>query len=365
MAKKEKVQLTPEEIIQKKIRRSDRWTRFWAVVVALALTAGVFAFARTQGIKASEATEVETSENAENSNSNSSSNNSSSNNSSSSSNTSSNTPSNSSSTDSSSSSSSSSSSASTDNNSAAPADSSNNGGGDVASANDPASVAALINKVTGEAVAAKAGYDWARDCDVQNIDVGGAFFTNILNGIINGVSKGDDLNSVVGGFLGKGSKSYNVPQGQTLDSIVIGTKDDGSPDYVYHGSSYALKATNLQAGDIQSLAVSGDTYEFDLADSDNPDRSGNTAFSRFCGDIVVRDEVASEIKDQLKSDAVTVTSLDGKYHDIHVKAVISDGKLKELTYSMKADATLVVKAGPSITGTGNLDATARYTNINY
>ena len=352
MAKKEKVQLTPEEIIQKKIRRSDRWTRFWAVVVALALTAGVFAFARSQGIKASEATEVETSENAEN-NSNSNNNNSS--------NTNSNTPSNSSSTDNSSSSSSSSSS-STDN-SAAPADNSGNGGGDTASANDPASVAALINKVTGEAVAAKAGYNWARDCTVANIDVGGSFATNAINSLIGTISKGDDLNSVVGGFLGNGSKSETVPKGQTLDSIVIGTKDDGSPDYVYHGSSYTLKAANIQAGDIQNLAVSGDTYEFDLVDSPNPDRSGNTAFSRFCNDIVVRDEVESELKDY--TDAVTVDSLDAQYHNIHVKAVISDGKLKELTYSMKADATLKIKLGFAITGTGNLDATARYSNIDY
>ncbi len=60
MAKKEKIQLTPEEIEAKKIRRSNGWTRFWAIVVALALTAGVFAFARNQGIKASEGTEVTT-----------------------------------------------------------------------------------------------------------------------------------------------------------------------------------------------------------------------------------------------------------------------------------------------------------------
>ncbi|MDO4847160.1 MAG: hypothetical protein Q3968_03395 [Clostridiaceae bacterium] len=351
MAKKEKVQLTPEEIIQKKIRRSDRWTRFWAVVVALALTAGVFAFARSQGIKASEATEVETSENAEN-NSNSNNN---------SSNTNSNTPSNSSSTDNSSSSNSSSSS-STDNNSAAPADNSGNGGGDAAAANDPASVAALINKVTGEAVAAKAGYNWARDCTVANIDVGGSFATNAINSLIGTISKGDDLNSVVGGFLGNGSKSETVPKGMTLDTIDV-QKDDGGTEKLYHGSSYTLKAANIQAGDIQNLAVSGDTYEFDLVDSPNPDRSGNTAFSRFCNDIVVREEVESELKGY--TDKVTVDSLDAQYHNIHVKAVITDGKLKELTYSMKADATLKIKLGFAITGTGNLDATAKYMNIDY
>jgi len=352
MAKKEKVQLTPEEIIQKKIRRSDRWTRFWAVVVALALTAGVFAFARNQGIKASEGTEVTTSENGENSNSNNNNTNTNTN----TSDTSANTASNTASTDNTASNT-----ASTDN-AATPADNSGNNGGDTATANDPASVAALINKVTGEAVAAKAGYNWARDCTVANIDVGGSTATGIINRLISSISEGDDLNSVVGGFLGNGSKSETVPKGQTLDTITV-YKDDGTPENLYHGSSYTLKAANIQAGDIQNLAVSGDTYEFDLVDSSNPDRSGNTAFSRFCNDIVVREEVESEL--QGYTNAVSVNSLDAQYHNIHVKAVITDGKLKELTYSMKADATLVIKIGISITGTGNLDATAKYMNIDY
>ena len=148
----------------------------------------------------------------------------------------------------------------------------------------------------------------------------------------------------------------------TLDTIDV-QKDDGGTEKLYHGSSYTLKAANIQAGDIQNLAVSGDTYEFDLVDSNNPDRAGNTAFSRFCNDIVVREEVDSELKGY--TSAVTVDSLDAAYHNIHVKAVITDGKLKELTYSMKADATLKIKIGIAITGTGNLDATARYTNIDY
>lgn len=236
------------------------------------------------------------------------------------------------------------------------------GSGDAATANDPASVAALINKVTGEAVAAKAGYDWERHCTVDNIDVGSA--TNILNKIIQGVDSNADLNSVVGGFLGRGDKSAKVPQGQTLETIQV-PKDDGSMENVYHASSYTLKASNLQAGDITNLQVNGDTYEFDLVDSVNPDRSGNTAFSRFCNDIVVVDEVNKEIQEQVGS-AVTVNSLDANYHNIHVKAVISDGKLKELSYSMKGDAALGLKAAVvPINGTGNLDATAKYSNITY
>ena len=348
MAKKEKIQLTPEEIEAKKIRRSNGWTRFWAIVVALALTAGVFAFARTQGIKASEGTEVTTSESGENSNSGNNNSSNTNNNSATpvNSNTNSNTNNNSSS----------------DNNSAAPADNSGNSAAP-AGANDAASVADLINKATAAAVNAKAGYDWERHCTVENIDVGSSLATNALNSIIHIVDSNADLNSVVGGFLGRGDKQETVPKGMTLDTIDV-PKDDGGTEKVYHGASYTLKASNLQAADIQNLSVNGDTYEFDLADSNNPDRSGNTAFSRFCNDIVVVDEVNKEIQEQV-GDKVSVNSLDASYHNIHVKAVITDGQLKELSYSMKADASLGIKAGLTINGSGNLDANAKYSNFVY
>ncbi|MBQ5995708.1 MAG: hypothetical protein IJL63_07615 [Clostridia bacterium] len=239
---------------------------------------------------------------------------------------------------------------------------SSSGGGASAGANDPASVAQLINSATAAAVNAKAGYSWSRDCTVSNIDVGGAGPTGIINRLIGTISEGDDLNSVVGGFLGNGSKKETVPKGMTLDTIDV-PKDDGGTEKLYHGSSYTLKASQLQASDIQGLRVSGNTYEFDLPNSTNPTRDGNTALSRFCNDIVVREEVESELKGY--TNAVSVNSLEANYNSIHVKATIEDGKLTALTYSMKADAKLGIKIGINITGTGNLEATASYTNFSY
>ena len=170
------------------------------------------------------------------------------------------------------------------------------------------------------------------------------------------------MNSVVGGFLGRGDKKETCPKGMTLDTIDV-KKDDGTTEKLYHGSSYTLKATNLQPNDIQNLSVNGDTYEFTLADSSNPDRSGNTALSRFTNDIVVLDEVNTEIKNFVS--VVSVTSLNANYKNIKVKAVITDGKLQSLEYSFNANAELQLKAGLSITGTGNLDANAKYSNFVY
>ncbi len=330
MAKKEKVQLTPEEIADRKIRRSNGWTRFWAIFLSFAIVAGVFAFARSQGLGPASSDETTTAVNGGAANA-----------------------SNSSSWDDGSSNSGSS------NNASTPA-SSDNAGSANAGSSDAASVATLINNATKAAVDAKAGYDWERHCTVDNIDVGSA--TSVLNKIIQGVDSNSDLNSVVGGFLGRGDKKETCPKGMTLDTIDV-KKDDGTTEKLYHGSSYTLKATNLQPNDIQNLSVNGDTYEFTLADSSNPDRSGNTALSRFTNDIVVLDEVNTEIKNFVS--VVTVTGLNANYKNIKVKAVITDGKLQSLEYSFNANAELQLKAGLSITGTGNLDANAKYSNFVY
>ena len=330
MAKKEKVQLTPEEIADRKIRRSNGWTRFWAIFLSFAIVAGVFAFARFQGLGSASSDETTTTVNGGAANA-----------------------SNSSSWDDGSSNGGSS------NNASTPA-SSDNAGSANAGSSDAASVATLINNATKAAVDAKAGYDWERHCTVDNIDVGSA--TSVLNKIIQGVKSDADLNSVVGGFLGSGDKKETCPKGMTLDTIDV-KKDDGTTEKLYHGSNYTLKATNLQPNDIQNLSVNGDTYEFTLADSSNPDRSGNTALSRFTNDIVVLDEVNTEIKKFVS--VVTVTELNANYKNIKVKDVITEGKLQSLEYSFKANAELQLKAGLSITGTGNLEANAKYSNFVY
>ena len=227
---------------------------------------------------------------------------------------------------------------------------------------DEAAVANLINTATGKAVSSKAGYDWERHCTVNDIDVGSA--TNVLNKIIHGVDENADLNSVVGGFLGRGDRNVKVPKGKTLAELTE-EKDDGTTKPYYHGNSYTLKATKLQAGDIKNLKINGDTYTFDIPDTVNPGRDDATPLSRFTNDIVVKDEVNKEIQEQVGS-AVTVNTLDAKYTNIKVSVTIKDGKLVELTYSFRGDAALGLKAAVvNINGTGNLIANAKYSNFVY
>ncbi len=335
MAKKEKVQLTPEEIADRKIRRSNGWTRFWAIFLSFVLVAGVFGIARSKGLDSSASDDVTVTNNASNGGAANAAN----------------------------------SSSWDDGSSNGASNGGSNGGastaGDAGSANagstDAAAVATLINNATKAAVDAKAGYDWERHCSVENIDVGN--MTSSINKLIQGIDSNSDLNSVVGGFLGRGDKKETCPKGQTLDTIDV-QKDDGTTEKLYHGSNYTLKATNLQAGDIQNLTVNGDTYEFTIPDSQNPDRSGNNALARFTNDIVVKDEIATEIKNYVS--VVNVSDLQANYKNIKVKAVITDGKLQSLEYSFAADAVINLKVAVlTINGNGNLTASAKYSNFVY
>lgn len=327
--------LTPEQQeikSMKKAKKSQNWTKFWAVVLALVLTLGIAFAGKTQG----ENNKPEESAVAPGSSSSSVNPGSSSSDPGSSSSEDPNTP----------------------DVPEAPSSPEDNKPAAEDAAKSEAEVAELINKVTGEAVAQKVGYDWKRDCAVKDVDVGR--LTSALNSLIKGLDKKHEatVDSVVGGFLGNGNRQETIKKGETLETMKNG---DGDP--YYHGNCYTLKATNLKAEDIKNLKVTGNKYSFDLPDCQNPDRSGNTALSRFTNDIVVQSEVESEIKGF--TDKVTIPSLTANYKNIKASVTIKDGKLVELTYSFYADAQLDVKLGFTIKGTGNLTTSAVYSNFKY
>ena len=233
--------------------------------------------------------------------------------------------------------------------------SSNAGSSDDAAApasNEAEEAAKAINAAT--AAAAAAGYDWNRTSEyTKPVDVGSA--TDVLNKVIQGVDSNANVDSVVGGFIGIGKKEANIEKGK-----------DAAECIGYHGSSYKLKATELKASDLKDLTVSDGTYTFKLPDVNTPKKDGSNALNRLTDDIVIQEEVAQEIKDQVGG-AVTVTSLVGVYSNINVKVVITDGKLVELTYSYDADVQeLGLKvAVVNVKGTGAMHTEASYDNFVY
>lgn len=220
--------------------------------------------------------------------------------------------------------------------------------------NEAEEAAKAINEAT--AAAAAAGYTWNRTSEfTKDIDVGGSTATNAINTVIQAVDSNANINSVVGGFIGIGSKEATIQKGEDA-AAVIG----------YHGDSYKLKATSLQASDLQGLTKNGDTYTFTLANADTPKKDGATALNRLTDDIVTQEEVSAEIQEQVGS-SITVSSLVGTYSNIKIEVTITDGKLQKLTYSYDAEVTeLGLKVAIlTVKGTGAMHTEATYSDFVY
>lgn len=321
MSKKVKMELTPEELAAKKIRKSNGWTRFWAIVLALVLTVGVFSIAKKQGAEVAASDETTTSSSVNNNNTNNNNNNNS------------NNPSN----------------------GATPVN--NDNSNDTSSdSNTPVSseaeeAAAAINAATAKA--ANAGYDWARNCVIENVDVGSA--TSAINTVIHLVDKNADINSVVGGFLGKGDKN---------NTIVKGDNDDAKKEKMGN-VNYAIKATKLEPSDLKDLKVDGNTYTFTLPEATDPQKDDSTALARLTNDFITQTEVSDGIKDALGvfASRLTVKSSTVVFKDIKVTAVINNGTLESFKYSYYMD---VQKLELSIaTGTGHGTVEGSYSNFAY
>ncbi len=220
--------------------------------------------------------------------------------------------------------------------------------------NEAEEAAKAINEAT--AAAAAAGYTWNRTSEfTKDIDVGGSTATNAINTVIQAVDSNANINSVVGGFIGIGTKDATIAKGA-----------DAATEIGYHGDSYKLKATSLEASDLQGLTKNGDTYTFTLANADTPKKDGATALNRLTDDIVTQEEVSAEIQEQVGS-SITVSSLVGTYSNIKVEVTITDGKLQKLTYSYDAEVTeLGLKVAIlTVKGTGAMHTEATYSNFVY
>ena len=329
MAKKQKVELTPEEKAAKKLRHSNGWVRFWAIVVALALTAGIYGLASKTAGKESATTGTAAASGSSTGSSSSSSG------------------------SSSGSSSSSSSGASASSSSSASASAGDNSGAAAAAEAgvDAAAAAEAINAATAKAVAA--GYHWTRTAEyTEPVDVGNA--TSALNKIIQGIDSESDLNSVVGGFIGIGDKDMDIAKG-----------GNAAEQIDYHGENYALQATSLQASDLKNLKVDGNTYTFEVENASSPQQDKSTAMSRLTNDILTQDQVSTEIKNFVS--AANVNSAAIEYSNIKATVVIEDGNLKEFKYSYDGKVTdLNIKiAIVSVNGKGAMHVEGAYTNFVY
>ncbi len=211
-----------------------------------------------------------------------------------------------------------------------------------------ATVAKALNEATAKA--AKASYTFERTAKfTRNIDVG--VLTSALDGIIKGVDKNADLNSVVGGFLGI--------KKDPIKGEVKNGKGEG------FDAKYMIKAMNLTEADIQSFKVTGNKYQVQIKNCTNPD--ANSAWAHASNDYITFAEVNESIAGAV-GNAVKVVPADSTavYKDILITAVIENGNITSFEYKYTFDATIKIKlAVPSANGSGAAEMNAKFTNFKY
>ncbi len=200
---------------------------------------------------------------------------------------------------------------------------------------------AFLNAETAKA--AKGSYKFNRNCSYTDpIDVGNA--TDTLNSIIQGIDENSNLDTVVGGFLGIGTKTGTFPK-------------DGLDD------NYKLKATSLKESDLGSFSYADGVYKFTLANATNPKKTGATPLSRFTNDFITHEEVVDGIAGFTTLIKVNETNVN--YTNAKVEVKVAEGKIESIKYSYNFDATLQLKAIVTINGDGAAKTTGEYTDLKY
>lgn len=309
---KQKKPLSPEQAEIKAIKKeykSKRWTKFWAVVLALVLVAGTFVLGQTAAKKAVEnaggaaagtATNAPTSDADLNKND-------------------------------------------------VQADL---GGEELGSGEEGAeggdgvtkdNIHEKFNEWT--AAAAKGNYKFTRVCQYTPdgaIDVGNA--TATLDRVIKMVDSNASLGSVVGGFIGIGNREGEVQGGQ----IPEGMKAD-----------YALKAMQLTAADIKGSGKDGNTYKVQLNACANPKKDNSNALSRATNDFFTHEEVVDGITSL--TSAIKVEGTNVEYTEIVLAATVENGQMTKLEISYTFAATMNLKVGVAISGKGKATNVLTYT----
>lgn len=203
---------------------------------------------------------------------------------------------------------------------------------------------ALYNAETAK-IAKSGSYKYKRTCSYINpIDVGDS--TDTLNNIIKTIDKESSLDTVVGGFLGIGTKEGTHPKDEL--------KDD-----------YQIMATTLKESDLTSFEEKNGVYTFTVANVSDPKKTAATPFARLTNDFITHEEVVEGLDETAKG-LIKAESTKVNYKTIKAMVKVVDGKITTIQYSYEFDAVLNIKITlASIVGTGSAKTVAQFTDIKY
>lgn len=220
-------------------------------------------------------------------------------------------------------------------------------GTNVGSQADRQAIVDLLNKGTAQVINSKAAYTFNRTA--QYTEDGHASIgaqTDTINQLLGSLSEGTTLDTVVGMFNGANAPvTVSVPAGQTADDLVTaGTLNAITKDY-------ALMTTQLTADDIRIVSKDPEagTYTVLLKNVDNPNRRADCGLTRFTNDYLVQNEVADLLKNELplnqeSFELLKLTDLEMKYSNIAVSFQVDPtGALKTLRYQYQAYSKFTVR----------------------
>ncbi len=236
--------------------------------------------------------------------------------------------------------------------------------GELGSEEDRAAVAELLNAATADA--SFADYNFTRTASYTpngHVDIGDQ--TTTLDQILSAANL--SLDGVVGSFMGVGTVS-----GRCDEANLPNIQQNGQ-------SNYLLKGTTLTADDIQIVnrATSTDgnitNCTVRLKNVDNPNRLDVTGLNSFTSDFIVQNEIADQIANaiQVAGTSISVlklTDLETAYSDIKVQFVYNaaTGQLSNLSYSYTVYGKFTVRTNTvQIVGDATTTVTNNYTGFTY
>ena len=235
--------------------------------------------------------------------------------------------------------------------------------GEVGDAEERAQVAQILNDATSNA--ALEAYSFNRTASFTpdgHASVGAQ--TEMLDQILSAAQL--SLDSIVGDFVDVGTISQRY-SADTLAAI----QEAGQANYL-------LKQTDLTADDIQIVSsnVTSEAYQsytIRLKNVDNPNRAGATGLSRFTEDYLVQNEVEDVIANAINLAGTSIsvlklTDLEMAYSDITVQFVYNGttDQLQSLSYSYKAYGKFTDRTNTvQIVGDATTQVTNNFSNFSY
>lgn len=221
-----------------------------------------------------------------------------------------------------------------------------------------ADAAKLLNEVTAAAKAAGYNYSKITDYEGDGMKLDSKLIQTIGDGVLGALNPPTSISNVVAGFIEIGEKNGTFAKGNA-----IGKDNDGNE----LKDKESLKATKITEADIVSFSVSGDVLKLTIASSEDPERNDGTAVSRLTNDFLNKGDVVEALADQdqvpatLKEEDSTVS-----YTETTVEATIKDGKLTNLKYELHCEARVAIDIVKIvIKGSGTAKRTIIYSGLVY